>query len=46
MPELTDIDAIRLAVGYYEKERGFKFPSTFKCKGILGEATDHSRSSC
>ena len=38
MPELTDENAIRLAIDYYEKQRGFRFEDTVRLVGILAKA--------
>ena len=37
MPELTENDAVRLAVEYYEKERGFKFQDAVKLTSLLAK---------
>ena len=38
MPELTDIDAIRMAIDYYEKQRGFRFTDAVKITALLAKA--------
>ena len=38
MPELTDDDAITMAVEYYEQERGFLFSDAVRLVSILTKA--------
>ena len=37
MPELTENEAIRMAVEYYEKEKGFAFNDAVKVVSILAK---------
>ena len=38
MPELTDDAAIRLAVDYYHKQRGFQFKDAVRLVSIMAKA--------